>query len=331
MSITRGLRNLVFRIERQSSFGSLLYNRIKYGTATVLGVVLSEKRYAKWFYHLYTKRNLNLDDPKRFDEKVWWLKLNNRDPLLTVCSDKNAVRQYVCERGFEDILIPQMDVLSSIKELDLKKYDCEVIVKCSHNSGGYLIYNPGESGNDRYIKNKKKELNFILHHNQYVLSKEWNYKHVPPRLVVEKVIRDSRGNLPLDYKFMCFDGEPRLLFLDLGLINDDKSYNHQYPRNIYDMDFNLLPVHETRPNADYPVDKPENFEYMVEIARKLSAPFPFCRVDLYNVDGKVYFGEITFYHGSGCNNIQPEEWDYKMGNWIDLNNPKIVYKAVYKR
>lgn len=324
MSIARKLRSLVYSIEGKGSFGSLLYHRIKYGSATLLGLILGEERYAKWFYHLYTKRELDLDEPKRFDDKVWWLKLNNRDPLLTVCSDKNAVRQYVSECGYENILIPQLDVLTSIKELDLGKYNCEVIVKCNHNSGGHLIYKPNEIGNEKYIKNKKKELNFILHHNAYVLSREWNYKNVPHRLVVEKVIRDSKGNLPLDYKFMCFDGNPRLLFLDLGLINDDKSYNHQYPRNIYDMDFNLLPVHETRPNADYPVEKPQNFDYMVEIAKSLSKPFPFCRVDLYNVDGIVYFGEITFYHGGGCNNIQPEEWDYKIAEWIDLNSPKIV-------
>jgi hypothetical protein len=123
---------------------------------------------------------------------------------------------------------------------------------------------------------------------------------------------------------MCFDGEPKLLFLDIGLINEDKSYNHHYPRNIYDMDFNLLPVKESRENAPDPVEKPRNFERMVEIARTLSQPFPFCRVDLYNLDGDIYFGEITFYHGGGCNNIQPEEWDLKMGSWIDIHSPKIV-------
>ena len=137
------------------------------------------------------------------------------------------------------------------------------------------------------------------------------------------MIRDKNGRLPLDYKFMCFDGEPKLLFLDLGVINPDQTYNHNYPRNIYDMEFNLLPVLETRPNAEYKVDKPDNFEKMVEVARALSEPFPFCRVDLYNVEGQVYFGEITFYHGGGCNSIQPEEWDLKIASWIDLNSPKI--------
>ena len=189
-----------------------------------------------------------------------------------------------------------------------------------------MFYDPKNPLPEREIKYHLKELRFILHQNASVLSREWNYKNIPPKLIVEKVIRNQKGELPLDYKFMCFDGEPKLLFLDLGVINPDRTDNHKYPRNIYDMDFNLLPVLETSPNADYPVDKPENFEFMVEIARKLSQPFPFCRVDLYNVDGKVYFGEITFYHGGGCNDIRPEEWDLRMGSWIDLTSPKIVRK-----
>lgn len=118
---------------------------------------------------------------------------------------------------------------------------------------------------------------------------------------------------------MCFGGEPKLLFLELGIINEDNTYNHYYKRNIYDMDFNLMPIKETRDNYNGKVNKPENFDKMVEIARELSKPFPHCRVDLYNVDGKIYFGEITFYHGSGCNNISPEEWSIRMGDWIDLN------------
>lgn len=324
MSLARGLRSVVYKIEGKGSLGSLIYHRIKYGVATLLGNIMGEKRYAQWFYHLYTKRNLDLENPQRFDEKVWWLKLNNRDPKLTRCSDKVAVRDYVEECGYKDILIPQFDVFNSVDELDLEKYSCEVIVKCNHNSGGHLIYDPNCSYDENYLNNKLNQLKFIMKHNAYVLSREWNYKNIPHKVLVEKVVRDKDGNLPLDYKFMCFDGEPKLLFLDLGVINADNTYNHNYPRNIYDMDFNLLPVYETRPNADYPVEKPEGFEYMVEIARKLSSPFPFCRVDLYNVDGKVYFGEITFYHGGGCNNIQPDEWDYKMGSWIDINSPKVI-------
>ena len=326
MSLSRRIKNSVIAISEKGAIGNMLYNQLKYDAAKALGLLWGEERYAKWFYNLYTNKELNLDNPRYFDEKVWWLKLNNRDPQLTRCSDKIAVRDYVTECGLEDILIPQLDVLNNTKCIDLSKYTDEIVIKCNHNSGGHMFYDPKNPISKADKRIKFKTLDFMLRQNASVLSREWNYKNIKPRLVVEKVLRDHDGNLPLDYKFMCFDGVPKLLFLDLGVINQDSSYNHKYPRNIYDMDFNLLPVHETRPNADYPVNKPDNFAKMVEIARKLSEPFPFCRVDLYNVDGKVYFGEITFYHGGGCNDIQPEEWDLKMGSWIDLNSPKIVKK-----
>ena len=326
MSLARSLKKIVIKIGEKGALGDLIYHQIKYTAATFLGAVMGEERYAKWFYHLYTGKKLNLEHPVYFDEKVWWLKLNNRDPRLTYCSDKYKVRNYVAKCGFKDILIPQVDCFESVKDIDVSKYNKEVVIKCTHNSGGHLFYDPQKPLDSKALKVRKRTLNFILHKNAYVLSREWNYKNIKPRLVVEEVIRDHKGNLPLDYKFMCFDGEPKLLFLDLGVINPDSSYNHNYPRNIYDMEFNLLPVFETRPNADYPVEKPANFERMVEIARKLSAPFPFCRVDLYNVDGKIYFGEITFYHGGGCNDIQPEEWDRKMGDWININSPKVKLK-----
>lgn len=325
-SIIRKIKSSVIELSEKGDRGERLYTEIKYSVATIIGKILGEDDYAKWFYNLYTRRKLNLDNPTSFDEKLWWLKLNNKDPLLTVCSDKHRVREYVKNCGYENILIPQLEIVKKADEIDFSKYDFEVVAKCNHNSGGHVFYNPKKQLTEKELKEKIRKLNFILGKNASVLSREWNYKNIEPCIVVEKVIRDKQGNLPLDYKFMCFDGEPKLLFLDLGVINPDSSYNHDYPRNIYDMNFNLMPIHETRPNADYEVKKPENFEYMIEIARKLSQPFPHCRVDLYNVDGKVYFGEITFYHGGGCNDIQPEEWDLKMGSWIDLNSPKIVRK-----
>mgnify|MGYP003288671961 CR=1 FL=1 len=323
----RKIKNALSNIGGSGNSMEMLYYRLKYGLASFLGFIWSEERYAKWFYHLYTGKELDLENPKTFDQKLWWLKLNNRDPQLTRCCDKIAVREYVKECGYEDILIPQIDTFSSAKKLDFSKYDKEIVAKCTHNSGGHIFFDPKNPPSAKEINIAKKRLGFILKRNASVLSREWNYKNVPPRIAVEEVIRTKKGELPLDYKFMCFDGEPRMLFLDLGVINPDSSYNHDYPRNIYDTEFNLLPVFETRPNADYPVEKPENFERMVEIARTLSKPFPHCRVDLYNVDGKIYFGEITFYHGGGCNKIEPEEWDLKMGSWIDINSPKIVLKS----
>ena len=326
MSLIYSIKTRLVELSHKSTFWDKVYYFSKYTTAKVVCGLLGEEGYAKWFYQLYTGRRLDLNDPKRFDEKIWWLKLNNRDPLMTKCSDKAAVRKYVEDAGFADQLIPQYGVYKNPDEIDFEKASDEIVVKCNHNSGGMIFYDPKKPLSTSELNAKKRLLSYILKQDASILSREWNYKNIPHKIVVEKVIRDREGKLPLDYKFMCFDGEPRLLFLDLGVINSDMTYNHDYPRNIYDMDFRLLPVHETRPNAPYEIEKPANFEFMVEMARQLSKPFVHCRVDLYNVDGKVYFGEITFYHGGGCNNIQPEEWDYKIGSWIDLSNPKIIRK-----
>lgn len=273
---------------------------------------------------LYSHRRINLKNPKTFDEKLWWLKLNNRDPLLTICSDKLNVREYVRKCGYPEILVNQYGVFNDPDQIPFDNYAQEVIIKSTSGSGKNVFFQKGRD--DANIPSIKKMFKKALNQNPYYLSREWNYKNIESKIIVEEVLRDSKGKCPLDYKFMCFDGEPKLLFLDVGLINDDNSYNHHYPRNIYDMEFNLLPVWETRPNADYTISKPLNFDRMVEIARKLSAPFPHCRVDLYNVEGNIYFGEITFYHGGGFNDIQPIEWSYKMGSWIDLNSKKVIRK-----
>ena len=326
MSLLSAVKKSIINASEKGFAGEMLYYRAKYGGAKLMGALLGEKGYAKWFYHLYTGKKLNLDNPRTFNEKGWWLKLNNRNPLMTKCSDKYAVREYVKECGFEDILIPQFAVLQSADDLDLKQYKEPVIVKCTHNSGGHIFYFPDKSLNSKEVAHGKKRLNFILKRNASVLSLEWNYKNIPPQLVVEKMIQCKDGSIPLDCDFFCFNGEPKILAMDFGVVDYDANGATIHTRNLYDMDFNKLSMQWYRPNYDGEVQKPKNFDYMIEIAKKLSQPFPMCRVDLYNVDGKIYFGEITFYHGGCCQNIYPEEWEYKLGSWIDLDSSKIVRK-----
>ena len=324
MGLLLHIKNKLRLWSDKSKIGNIVFQFARNCLANVL-LLKSDESYAKWFYKLYTGKKLNLDDPKTLDEKIWWLKLNNRDPLLTKCSDKILVRDYVKELGYEDILIPQVAIFDKATDIDFSIFNEEVIFKCNSGSGENCFYNPID--NVKKQSSQKaivKRMKLALKNQPFKYSREWNYKNIKRKISVEKVIRDKNGQLPMDYKFMCFDGEPKLLFLDIGLIDENNIYNHNYPRNIYDMDFNLLPVKETRENYNGEIKKPENFDKMIEIATKLSKPFPFCRVDLYNIDGKIYFGEITFYHGGGCNDIQPQEWDYKIGGWIDINSPKII-------
>ena len=325
------LNKLKTYISEKSDSVSVIWNKFyyfaKYGMAHFLGAIWSEEHYARWFYHLYSGKTLNLENPQTFNDKLWWLKLNNRDPMLTKCSDKYLVREYVAQCGYPDILIPQYEVLKSVKGLDLTKYSEEVIAKCNHNSGGHVFYDPKNAPDDKTLKKQYKKLGFIMKQDASVLSREWNYKNIPRRIVVEKVIRNQAGELPKDYRFFCFNGVPKLLMLDIGVLDENGQHRAIYPRNLYDMDFNQLPIRWGRDNIDVRIEKPQNFERMIEIAAKLSEQFPFCRVDLYNIDGKIYFGETTFYHGGACQNIEPEEWDRTLAGWMDINSSKIVLKS----
>lgn len=320
--ILRKIKDALGHWRDTSEFGASVFKTIRIVALKFLQFI-PDRPYAKLFYRIYTGHQLHLDHPVHFNEKLWWLKLNNRDPLLTTCSDKHLARKYVAECGFPDILIPQLDVFMTADELDFGKYDCPVVAKCNKDSGGLVFYDPAHQDGFN-AKAARRKLNTALKTKYHLVSREWNYKDIPPRIVVEKVIRDQAGNLPSDYRFFCFDGEPRFLMMDFGVMTNEGHHKFEFPRNIYDMDFRLMPVRFGRDNYTGPVEKPRNFERMKEIARKLSQPFPMVRVDLYNLDGHIYFGEMTFYHGGCCQEITPEEWDLKFASWIDLDSPKIV-------
>lgn len=306
---------------------SLINIHIKYDIAKVLRLVLGDEGYAKWFYKQYMGKPLNLDNPTTVGDKLWWLKLNNRDSLMTICSDKVAARRYVSEHGFEDILIPQYDVLSSVEELNLCRYQDEVIVKCSHNSGWHLFYNPNNPPEEKEIVFAKKRFKYLLKQDASNLSLEWNYKNIPPKLIVEKVIRDEYGEIPFDYKFWCMDGEPKMMHHIGERYNEDHTYNSHHKVTAYDMDFNVIQMSEVGFPYSYEKEyKPEHWEKMKEIAKELSKPFPFCRVDLYYINKHIYFGELTFYDAGGCIAFEPKEWDEKVANWINLNSKNIVFK-----
>lgn len=320
----REIKDALGKWRDSSKTGAKAFGLIR-STALFFLQIIPDEPYAKLFYKVYTGKKLNLETPVSFNEKLWWLKLNNRDPLLTKCSDKFLVRQYVEECGYKDILIPQLDVFDDARDIRFEKYTFPVVIKCNKDSGGIVFYDPDlkQSFDKKYAI---KELNHALKQKYYLISREWNYKNIPPKIVVEKVIRDKNGMLPRDYRFFCFDGEPKFMMMDFGVMTEDGHHKFEFPRNIYDMEFNLMPVRFGRDNYNGKVAKPLNYERMIEIARALSKPFPMCRVDLYNLDGKIYFGELTFYHGGCCQEITPEEWDIRFGSWINLNSSKIIRK-----
>lgn len=297
------------------NYDKLTWYRSRLETAFISDVDFARKNYRK-----ETGKTLNLEQPQTFDEKLWYLKLHNRDSLLTICSDKYRVREYVEKCGLGHILNELYGVYEDARDVDFSKFREPVFLKCNHASGCNIIYDP-QKPFDR--EDFVKRFNFLLKQNYYVKSREWNYKNIKPKIIVEKVLRDQKGNLPLDYKFLCFGSEPKLLFLDIDVCSEEGKHNSVNYRNIYDMNFNPVDMIETREHKNLDtIQKPVGFEQMVSYAATLSKPFAHCRIDFYNLDGKIYLGEMTFYHGGGCNYIQPHDWDLKIGSWIDISNIK---------
>ena len=195
--------------------------------------------------------------------------------------------------------------------------------KAGHDLGKiYVIVNEDEEyvylcdGKIRTLEKLKKK-NYALNWLEY------HYKYIKPVIMCEEFLDEGTGNRPIDYKFMCFNGKVEYLFLDVGVIdNQSGGHAHEYYRNIYSKEFELLDVIETRSNTPYEIKKPKNYDKMVSIAEKLSAGLKHVRVDLYNVDGKIYFGEMTFYHGSGYNNFFPKEYEKILGDLIHIETRK---------
>lgn len=278
----------------------------------------SDEKFAVQMYQKYTGDTLNLKEPKTYNEKLWWLKFHYRNPLQTICSDKFRVREYVQQCGLSEILVKLYGAYDDARDINFDEIKQEVFLKVNTGSGGNIIYDPNK------IFDKKQfiwDFNSRLKHNCFLDSREWNYKNVVPKIVCEEVLRDSRGQLPKDYKFMCFWGEPRLLFYSDGVCDESGMHSVKGLRytNVYDMDFNYVDMTADQPSRpDIKVEKPDTFEKMKGYARILSKPFPHCRADFYTFEGKVYFGELTFYHGGGCRKFKPEKWALQMGEWIDL-------------
>jgi len=284
---------------------------------------VSDREFAIKKYKERTGNDLNLDNPVTFDEKLWWLKLNYRNPLLTICSDKYKVREYVEGCGLGHILNELYGVWDNAKQIDFDSLPSPCFLKCNHTSGINVIY-------DREKEFDKQDFirtfNFMLKQNYYYASREWNYKNIKTKIIAEKVLYDQCGKLPLDYKFMCFHGIPKIMYLSKDTCREDGRHSGASQMlNYYDMEFNLLNISGAGlKNIDEEMEQPTTWEEMKQYATILSKPFPFCRVDFYSVDGRVYFGEITFYPTGGCQNLKPETWEKILGDWIDISEVKKI-------
>lgn len=276
---------------------------------TRLVFVLPDTTYIKIKFWLETGYRLNLNNPQSFNEKLQWLKFNDQHDEYTMMVDKYLVKDYVASLIGEKYLIPTIGVYNIIEEIKWEDLPQQFVLKTTGDSGGVIVCKDKTKLN---IEEAKKKLGKLNDRNYYKYNKEYPYKNVNPRYIAEEYIVDESGYELKDYKFFCFNGEPKFVQIDF-----DRYSNHR--RNVYDINWNLLDLQIKFPKGhDRVFPKPENYDEMVEISRKLSKGIPHVRIDLYNANGKIYFGEITFFHGSGMEVFTPLEWDYKFGEYIKL-------------
>lgn len=260
-------------------------------------------------YESFCGRKPDLDNPKTFSEKLQWMKLNHHDDLMTVCADKFEVRNYLKEKGYSELLSHIIAVHGSVNDIDEKSLPQKCVIKATHGSGWNLI-----------VKDKaavkwniwKKIMNVWLHDNIFWPGREWPYKNMKPRLIVEEYMEDSSGLL-MDYKFFCFGGKAHFIQTNKGR----GTANHA--QNFYDLQWNYLPFGKNlEPRPDVYIEPPVNLARMAEIAEDLAQPFPFVRVDFYEVNGSIVFGEMTFYPKSGLPDFTPIEYDRIFGELLKI-------------
>jgi len=272
-------------------------------------IKISDESFIKMKYKQIRGTELNLKQPQTFNEKIQYLKLHDRKEYYTNLVDKYEVRKFVKEKLGEEFLIPLLGVWEKFEQIDFSKLPNEFVLKCTHDSGGVVICKDKNTFN---FKEAKKKIQKSLKTNYYYKGREWPYKNVKPRIIAEEYMIDESGTELKDYKIFNFNGIPKLIEVDYGRFT-------QHKRNLYDPEWNYMDLMIEYPNDEtYRISKPENMEEMLKCARKLSEQFPFMRTDFYYIKGKIYFGEMTFYHGSGLELILPKSYNKILGDWINL-------------
>lgn len=270
---------------------------------------VSDSLFLKIKFRLLMGYKLNIKDPKTFNEKLQWLKINDIHPEYTKMVDKVEAKNYVASQVGSKYIIPTLGVWNTVDDIDWTSLPKQFVVKATNDSGGIVVCKDKSSLDIEKAKDKLRELGG----RDYTLtSKEYPYRKVPHRFIAEEYMEDESGYELKDYKIFCFDGEPKFLFVATGRQQNDTRFD------FYDTEFNHLPLTNGHANADVWPVKPENFDEMLEVAGKLSKGIPHVRVDLYNINGKIYFGELTFFHWSGMMPFEPMEWDYQFGKYLKL-------------
>ena len=280
---------------------------------------LPDEQYLKLRYWAAFGRKLDLENPSRFTEKLQWLKLHDRKPEYSRMVDKYEAKQYVADKIGEEYIIPTLGVWDSFDEIDFESLPDKFVLKCTHDSGGLVICKDKKSLDKDKARTKIEK---SLKNNYYLWGREWPYKNVKPRIIAEQFMVDSKTEDLRDFKFFCFGGQVRCFKVDF-----DRFIEHR--ANYYDEKSHILNFGEVMCPPDYnkKIELPKSIGKMEKLAQKLAEEDPFLRADFYDVDGKVYFGEMTFYPASGFGAFTDDEWDKLLGSWIPMGGATSNYKA----
>lgn len=276
--------------------------------------LFSDKIYLDMLFRYRMGYRINWDNPQTFNEKLNWLKIHDHNPLYTKLVDKELVKEFITERIGAEYVIPTLGVWNDPTDIDFNTLPDRFVLKTTHGGGneGVIICKDKASFNkEKAIANLRKSMKQDI----YKDSREWPYKNVEKRIICETYVEDKKTEELRDYKFFCFDGDVKALF-----VATDRQKREEPFFNFFDQDYNPLPIKQGHPISDKLPEKPQTFELMKKIASKLSKGFAHLRVDLYEVNGKVLFGELTFYHFGAVVPFEPSYWDLTFGSWIDIKN-----------
>lgn len=271
---------------------------------------LPDKVYLKLIYHARTGIWPNLDNPRDYTEKLQWEKIHDHNPQYTMMVDKYTVRKYISEKIGDNYLIPLLGVWENAKDIDFAKLPNQFVLKCTHDSGSVRICHDKQSFD---INEAVISLNKKLRKGTFWFTREWPYRNVHPRIIAEQYMEDESKEELKDYKVLCFNGVPKLIQVHSG------RFNGVHTQDFYDLNWKKTNMTQCgMPMSDKCIAKPETFDEMMHLSALLSNGIPHLRVDWYSINGKLYFGELTFFDASGFERFDDPKVERLLGDWIDL-------------
>lgn len=275
-----------------------------------MGWIVPDALYLKCKFYNELGYRLNLKAPSTFNEKLQWLKLYDRRPIYTKMVDKYEVKQYVADIIGEEFIIPTLGVWDEFDDIDFEALPDQFVLKCTHDSGGLVICKDKSKFD---VDEARTKIQGCLDTDYYLLGREWPYKNVRRRIIAEAYLADEFVTELKDYKLMCFNGCVKCTF-----VCSERYSSEGLKVTFFDREWNQMPFERHYPASMVPIVKPRQYEKMIELAEKIGADIPFVRVDFYEMNGQIFFGEITLYPGCGFEEFIPAEWDYILGEWILL-------------